>query len=127
MPPKRPTKLKQSIAKLQGVTRERAIHAEYLIESKEYSREAADLVAYVLYPLDDDVATTREFSKEIASLSMDVGAFAETATSGAAVHSAAMALHAFRNVADSHRHGYYINRYGRAVSEAIDTEARFGD
>lgn len=127
MPPKRPTKLKQSIAKLRGVARERAVQAEYLIEDKQYSREAAELLAHVLFPLDDDVATTREFCREIASLSMDVSAFVDTSAPGAAVHAAAMALHAYRSVADTHNNDYYINRFERAAVEAVGTEARFGD
>ncbi len=127
VPPKRPAKLKQSIAKLQGVNRDRAIHAESLIENHGYSREAADLLAFTVYPLDDDQATTREFAKEIGSLSMDVAAFAETSTPGAAVHAAAMALHAFRSVAEHHENKYYIARYDAAVSQVAGTEARFGD
>lgn len=127
MATKRPAKIKQSIAKLQGVARERAIHAEGLIENNEYSREAADLLAFTIYPLDDDVAVTKEFAKEIGSLSMDVAAFAETSSSGAAVHAAAMALHAFRSVAESHGHDYYFTRFDRAVTEVVGTEARFGD
>ena len=126
MPPKRPTKLKQSIAKLQGVARERAIYAESLVESNDYSREAADLIAYVLYPLDDDVVTTKEFAKEIGSLSMDVGALVDTATAGAAVNAASMALAGFRIVAESHGNAYYLGRFERAIAEAVGTEARFG-
>lgn len=127
VPPKRPAKLKQSIAKLKGVDRDRAIHAESLIENHDYSREAADLLAFTIYPLDDDQATTKEFAKEIGSLSMDVAAFAETSTPGAAVHAAAMALHAFRSVAEHHENPYYIARYDTAVSHVAGTEARFGD
>lgn len=127
MPPKRPVKLKQSIARLQGVARERAIHAEGLIENHGYSREAADLLAFTVYPLDDDVATTREFAREIGSLSMDVAAFAETSTPGGAVHAAAMALHGFRSVAESHGNEYYLARFDRAVTDVVGTEARFGD
>ena len=127
MPPKRPAKLKQSIAKLQGVSRDRAIHAESLIENHQYSREAADLLAFTVYPLDDDQSVTREFAKEIGSLSMDVAAFAETSTPGAAVHAAAMALHAFRSVAEQHNNAYYLARYEAAVVAVAGTEARFGD
>ena len=127
MPPKRPAKLKQSIAKMQGVSRDRAIHAEGLIENHQYSREAADLLAFAVYPLDDDQATTREFAKEIGSLSMDVAAFAETSTPGASVHAAAMAMHAYRSVAEQHDNAYYVSRYDAAVAAAAGTEARFGD
>ncbi len=127
MPPKRPVKVKSSIAKLRGVDRDRAMHAEALIVNQEYSREAADLLAFVVYPFDDDIATTQEFAKEIGSLSMDVAAFAETATCGAAVHAAAMAVRAFRGVAEDHEATYYVTRYDRAVIEANGTATRFGD
>jgi hypothetical protein len=80
-----------------------------------------------VYPLDDDQPTSREFAKEIGSLSMDVAAFAETSTPGAAVHAAAMALHAFRSVAEQHNESYYVARYDAAVSAVAGTEARFGD
>ena len=127
MPPKRPVKLKQSIQKLRGVARDRAIHAEGLIENHDYAREAAELLALTAYPFDDDVETTREFAKEIGSLSMDVSAFAETSTPGAAVHAAVMALEGFRSVAERHEHKYYFARFDRAISEAAGTEKRFGD
>ncbi len=127
MAPKRPAKLKQSIAKLRGVDRDRAIHAEGLIENHEYARESADLLAYVTYPLDDDVVTTKEFMKEVNSLSMDVSAFAETSTPGAAVHAAAMALHAFRSAAVTHNEAYYVTRLDRLMIDLPSIEARFGD
>jgi hypothetical protein len=126
MAPKRPTKIKQSIQKLRGVARDRAMHAEALIENNEYSREAADLVAYVAFPFDDDIEVTKEFSKEIGSLSMDVGALAETSSTGAAVNAAVMALTGFRMAAETHKHAYYMNRYDRALAEAKGTETRFG-
>lgn len=126
MPPKRPAKLKTAIAKLHGVARERAIHAEDLVVTQDYAREAADLVAYVVYPFDDDVTTSREFAKEIGSLSMDVAALAETATSGAAVNGAVMALVAFRAAAEAHNEAHYIKRFEQAVSDAASTEAKFG-
>jgi hypothetical protein len=126
VPPKRPAKLKSAIAKLHGVARERAIHAEDLVVNQDYSREAADLIAYVVYPFDDDVTTSREFAKEIGSLSMDVAALAETATSGAAVNGAVMALVAFRAAAQAHNEAHYIKRFEQAVSDAASTETKFG-
>lgn len=127
MPPKRPVKVKSAIAKLRGVDRERAIHAEALIENHEYARESADLLAYVTYPLDDDVAVGRPFASDIRSLSMDVAAFAETATPGAAVHAAAMAVHAFRSSADTHGEAHYILKLDRMIVGLASIEARFGD
>ncbi len=126
VPPKRPVKLKTAIAKLHGVARERALHAEDLVVNQDYAREAADLVAYVVYPFDDDVSTSREFDKEIGSLSMDVAALAETATSGAAVNGAVMALIAFRAAAEAHHETHYIKRFEQAVSDAASTESKFG-
>lgn len=127
MPPKRPTRIKSSIAKLRGVERDRAMHAEDLVTNRDYGREPADLLAYVTYPLDDDVATSSAFAKEIASLSMDVAAFAESSTPGASVHAAAMALHAFRAAAETHGETYYLARFDRVLADAADVEARFGD
>ncbi len=127
MPPKRPAKVKQSIAKLRGVDRDRAMHAEDLVSNQGWGREPADLVAFVVYPLDDDVATTPAFANEIGSLSMDAAAFAETATSGAAVHAAAMAMHAFRSVAESHQQAYYLARFDRLLIDVPSIEGRFGD
>lgn len=124
---KRPTKIKQSIAKLSGVERERAMHAEHLIENLDYARESADLLAYVTYPFDDGVVTSKEFAKEIGSLSMDVGAFAETATPGAAVHAAAMAIHAMRGAAETSGETYYLNKLDRILVELPSIERRFGD
>jgi hypothetical protein len=127
MATKRPAKLKSSIAKLSGVERERAIHAEDLIDNHEYARESADLLAFVTYPLDDGIPTTREFAKEVASLSMDVAAFAETSTPGASVHAAAMALHAFRAAAESHNESHYVLKLDRILVDLPSIEARFGD
>jgi hypothetical protein len=127
MPPKRPAKIKQSIAKLRGVDRDRAIHAESLIENHEYAREPADLLAYVCYPFDDDVTSTREFAKEIGSISMDVAALAETSTPGAAVNAAAMAVVAFRSVAERHNDTYYLKRFDKLLIDVPGIEARFGD
>ena len=126
MPPKRPAKVKQSIAKLRGVDRERAMHAEALVNDG-WGREPADLVAFVVYPLDDDVETSSAFACEIGSLSMDAAAIAESASSGAAVHAAAMAVHAFRSVAESHQHAYYLTRFDRLLVDVPSIEARFGD
>jgi citrate synthase len=127
MASKRPAKIKSSIQKMRGVERERALHAEDLIDNHEYARESADLLAFVTYPHDDDVATSKEFVKEINSLSMDVAAFAETSTPGAAVHAAGMALHAFRGVAESHKEEYYVKRLDRLLVDLPSIEARFGD
>jgi hypothetical protein len=127
MASKRPAKLKQSIAKLNGVARERAIHAEDLIDNHEYARESADLLAFVLYPLDDEVTCSREYSNDVASLSMDVGAFAETSTPGAAVHAAALALHAMRASAETNNEAHYILKLDRMLVELPSIEARFGD
>jgi hypothetical protein len=124
---KRPAKLKQSIAKLSGVERERAIHAEDLIDKHDYARESADLLAFVVYPMDDGVSTTKEFAKEVASLSMDVGAFAETSTPGAAVHAAAMALHAIRGAAETHGETYYVTKLDRMLVDLPSIEKRFGE
>ncbi len=124
---KRPAKLKSSIAKLNGVERERAIHAEDLITNHEYARESADLLAYIAYPLDDGVNTTPAFAKEVASLSMDVCAFAETSTPGAAVNSAAMALHAFKLAADTHNEAHYVLKFDRMLVDIRSIEARFGE
>ena len=127
MPPKRPAKVKSSIAKLRGVDRERAMHAEYLIEDHEYARESADLLAYVTFPLDDDVAAGKAFAADVGSLSMDVAAFAETSTPGAAVHAAVMAVHAFRASAESHGEDYYVRKLDRLLVTLPSIEARFGD
>jgi DNA-binding transcriptional regulator PaaX len=127
MPPKRPAKVKSSIAKLRGVDRERALHAEYLIAEREYARESADLLAYVTFPLDDDVAAGKAFAADIGSLSMDVAAFAESSTPGAAVHAAVMAVHAFRDSAESHREDYYVRKLDRLLVTLPSIEARFGD
>ncbi len=127
MSPKRPVKVKSSIAKLRGVDRERALHAEYLIEDHEYARESADLLAYVTFPLDDDVTTGKAFAGDLGSLSMDVAAFAETSTPGAAVHAAVMAVHAFRASAESHGEDYYVRRLDRLLVTLPSIEARFGD
>jgi hypothetical protein len=124
---KRPAKLKSSIAKLNGVERERAIHAEDLIDNHEYARESADLLAFLCYPLDDGVTTSREFANEVASLSMDVAAFAETSTPGASVHAAAMALHAFRAAAEAHHESHYVLKLDRMLIDLPSIEARFGD
>ncbi len=127
MASKRPAKLKSSIAKLNGVERDRAIHADDLITNHEYARESADLLAFLAYPLDDGVTTSREFANEVASLSMDVCAFAETSTPGAAVHAAAMAIHAMKLSADSHNEAHYIKRLDRMLVDLPSIEARFGD
>jgi hypothetical protein len=127
MPPKRPAKVKSSIAKLRGVDRERALHAEYLIEDHEYARESADLLAYVSFPLDDDVPAGKAFAADLASLSMDVAAFAESSTPGAAVHAAVMAVHAFRASAESHGEDYYVRKLDRLLVTLPSIEARFGD
>ena len=103
------------------------MHAEALIENNDYAREAADLLALVAYPFDDEIEVTKEFSKEIGSISMDVAALAETSTTGAAVNAAVMALTGYRMIAETHKHTYYMNRYDRALSDAKGTEARFGE
>jgi hypothetical protein len=126
MPPKRPAKLKQSIAILRGVARDRAIYAESLVTEREYAREAADLLAYVSYPFDDDVEVSRELSNEIGSMSMDVAALAESSTPGAAVNAAAMALVGYRSAAERHGHAHYLARFDKALLEAAGTEKRFG-
>jgi hypothetical protein len=127
MPPKRPTRLKFSIAKLRGVERERAAHVEELVSERDYGREPAQLVAYVSFPLDDDVSTSAAFAAEIASLSMDVAAFAESAGPGASVHAAVMALHAYRAAAEAHGESAYLDRFDRAIADAALVEQRFGD
>jgi hypothetical protein len=126
VPPKRPLKVKQSVAKLRGVDRDRALHAAALVEDG-WGREPADLVAFVNYPLDDEVSTSSAFANEIGSLSMDAAAFAQDATPGAAVHAAAMAVQAFFDAAQSHDETYYVNRYQAALIDAPNVAARFGD
>jgi hypothetical protein len=127
MPPKRPAKLKQSIAKLSGVDRERAVYAQSLMEHQEYARESADLLAFVVFPLDDGISHTREFGQEVGSLSMDVAAFAETSTPGAAVHAAAMAVHAMHAAAVTHNESHYVRRLDVLKIDLPSIEARFGE
>ncbi len=126
MASKRPVKLKASIAKLSGVTRDRAIHAEDLINNKGYARESADLLAFVTFPLDDDVTTTKEYAKEVNSLSMDVSAFAETSTSEEAVDLAAGAIMAFRTAAVTHNEAHYIKRLDQWLVDVPSIKKRFG-
>jgi hypothetical protein len=126
MASKRPVKLKASIAKLSGVVRDRAIHAEDLINNKGYARESADLLAFVTFPLDDDVTTSKEYAKEVNSLSMDVSAFAETSTSEEAVDLAAGAILAFRTAAATHNEAHYLKRLDQWLVEVPSIKKRFG-
>jgi class 3 adenylate cyclase len=126
MASKRPIKVKASIQKMRGVERDRAMHAEELIINKEYARESADLLAYVTFPLDDDVTTTKEFAKEVNTLSMDVSAFAETSSSEEAVDLAAGAVLAFRNAAAQHNEAHYIRKLDLLLAEVPSIQKRFG-
>jgi hypothetical protein len=127
MPAKRPAKIKTAIAKMRGVERDRALFSQDLADNRDYSSEAADLLAFAVYPFDDDIPCGAAFAKEMGSLAMDIGAMAETAEQGAAVHGAALAVRAYRGVAEEHGEKHYIAKFDRELAGLERLVARFGD
>ena len=118
-------KMKQSVAKLRGVARERAVFTSELV-GRNYAPEAAEFVALAVYPLEDDIETTAALNKEINSVAMDVSALVETANTGAAVNAAAMAFHAYRALAVEHDNAAYIARFDETIVGMARLEERFG-